>query len=243
MLNNFDCIVNIEYTAHLETFLDKIAEGKGNWVTVLRNFYDEFNPKVEKLMSEAKVKKEKIGSSTDKLLGTSNGKEVYCGSGKYGPYVKIMESGKARYAPLKNIKLDDVTLEDAIKLLEYPQTLGKIGQTIVTLCKGPYGLYVKCNGKNYSIKDENDNVDLEYAKQLIESGDKYALKSFKVKDKTINVKKGESNYYLQIVSGTKKQNIPIPNNIDAVNINIEQVLEIVGKKNGTEKKVKKELIV
>jgi DNA topoisomerase-1 len=243
MMKNFTNIMDIDYTATLESYLDKIADGKANWVTILRNFYDQFHPIVEKMMSEAKVKKEKIGSSSDRLLGTHNGSEVYCGSGKYGPYVKLCIKDKPRYAPLKDIKLDDVTLEDAIKLLEYPITLGKIGPSIVTLCKGPYGLYIKCGGKNYSIKDESDDIDLDYAKQLIESGDKYALKSFKVKDKVINVKKGDSNYYLQIVSGSKKQNIPIPNKIEAENITLEQVLEIISSKNGTVKKVKKEITV
>jgi DNA topoisomerase-1 len=243
MMKNFTNIMDIDYTATLESYLDKIAEGKANWVTILRNFYDQFHPIVEKMMSEAKVKKEKIGSSSDRLLGTHNGNEVYCGSGKYGPYVKLCVKDKPRYAPLKDIKLDDVTLENAIKLLEYPITLGKIGPSIVTLCKGPYGLYIKCSGKNYSIKDESDDIDLDYAKQIIESGDKYALKSFKVKDKVINVKKGESNYYLQIVSGSKKQNIPIPNKIEAENITLEQVLEIISVKNGTTKKVKKEITV
>jgi DNA topoisomerase-1 len=236
MMKHFDTIMDIDFTANLEGFLDKIAEGKANWVTVLRNFYDMFHPIVDKLNSEAKVKKQAIGSSTDKLLGENkDGNEVYAGLGKYGAYVKVIEDKKPRYSPLKEISLDDVTLNDAIALLEYPQTLGKIGNMIVTLNKGPYGLYIKCSGKNYSIK-EGDEITLEMARELIESGgDKYALKTFKVKDKVINVKKGDSNYYLQIVSGAKKQNIPIPPKINAENITIDEVLKIIADKNGSKK--------
>ena len=147
----------------------------------------------------------------------------------------MIEDKKPRYSPLKEISLDDVTLDDAIALLEYPQTLGKIGNAIVTLNKGPYGLYIKCSGKNYSIK-EGDEITLEMARELIESGgDKYALKTFKVKDKVINVKKGDSNYYLQIVSGAKKQNIPIPPKVNAENITIDDVLKIIADKNGSKK--------
>ena len=92
MIKYFEPIMGIDFTATFETHLDKIAEGKANWVTVLRNFYDLFNPIVQKLNSEAKDKKEKIGSSSDKLLGENqNGLQVYTGSGKYGPYVKIQD--------------------------------------------------------------------------------------------------------------------------------------------------------
>jgi topoisomerase IA-like protein len=154
----------------------------------------------------------------------------------------VIEDKKPRYAPLKDISLDDVTIKDAVILLEYPQTLGKIGNAIVTLNKGPYGLYIKCNGKNYSIK-EGEEVTLEMARELIESGgDKYAIKTFKVKDRIINVKKGDTNYYLQIVSGAKKQNIPIPPKVNAENITIDEVLKIIGNKNGS-KKMSKNILV
>jgi DNA topoisomerase-1 len=243
MMKYFEPIMDIEFTANFETYLDKIAEGKANWVTVLRNFYDMFNPIVEKLNSEAKDKKQKIGSSTDKLLGTtSSGLEVYAGSAKYGPYVKIQDENysgtkdKWKYAPLKEIKLDDVTLDDAIELLEFPRTLGKVGNAIVTLNKGQYGLYLKCAGKNISIKDTNiepNDIDINYAKELIEAGDPYALKSFKVKDKILNIKSGEHGPYVQIVSGTKKQNISIPSKYKIEDITIEQVLQVIATKNGT----------
>jgi serine/threonine protein kinase len=47
MMKNFAPIMDIEFTANFETYLDKIAIGKANWVTVLRIFYDMFNPIVE----------------------------------------------------------------------------------------------------------------------------------------------------------------------------------------------------
>ena len=73
------------------------------------------------------------------------------------------------------------------------------------------------------------------AKQIIETGggDKYAIKSFTVKDKTINVKKGEFGPYLQIVSGTTKSNIPLPKSYTAEELTLEDVLTIIADKNGT----------
>lgn len=238
MMKYFEPIMDIEFTAKFETFLDKIAEGQANWITVLKTFYDLFHPIVEKLNIEAKDKKQKIGSSNDILLGINNtGLEVYTGSGKYGPYVKIQDEGKWKYAPLKDIKVEDITLEYALQLLEYPKTLGKIGNAIVSLNKGEYGLYFKYNGKNISIKDKNmspDNITIDYAKQIIEAGDPYALKTFKVKNKIINIKKGEYGPYLHIV-GNKKQFISIPSTYNIDKLNIDDVLKIIAEKNGTKK--------
>lgn len=242
MMKYFEPIMDIEFTATFETQLDKIAEGKANWVTVLKNFYDLFNPIVEKLNDQAKDIVKKIGSSTDKLLGTNDsGFKIYAGSGKYGPYVKIQDEeheGKWKYAPLKNISLDIVTLEDVIGLFEYPRTLGKVGNANVTLNKGQYGLYLKCAGKNISIKDkdiESTDITIEYAKELIEAGDPYALKTFKVKDKVLNIKNGDYGPYIQIVSGSKKQFVSIPLSYTIENMNIDDVLKIIANKNGTNK--------
>jgi DNA topoisomerase-1 len=241
LTKHFDPIMDIEFTANFETYLDKIAEGKANWVTVLRTFYDMFNPIVEKLNSEAKNIKQSGGNVADRLLGTDeSGCEVYAGTGKYGPYVKIEASdnndkSKYRFAKLKEISVDKVTLDYALVLLEWPKTLGKIGNAIVTLNDGQFGLYIKCAGKNYSIKEALDpeDIDLDYAKELVQAGDPYSLKSFKVKDKVINLKSGEFGHYLQIVSGTKKQNIPVPKKYNIESLSLEQVLEIIASKNGT----------
>jgi DNA topoisomerase-1 len=239
MMKNFDPIMDIEFTAKFEEYLDKIAEGNANWITILRTFYDLFHPMVEKLNKNAKEIKQE--QATDKLLGTnSSGQEIYIGSGKYGPYVKIKdEKDKWKYAPIKEKTIEEMSIEDAITLLEYPKTLGKIGKSIVTLNKGPYGLYLKHNGQNISIKNkdiEANDIDISYAKELIESGDPYALKTFKIKDKILNIKNGEYGPYIQMVSGNKKQFISIPKKYNLETLNIDDVLKIIADKNGTFKK-------
>jgi DNA topoisomerase-1 len=243
MLKYFEQIMGIDFTATFETHLDKIAEGKANWVTVLRNFYDLFNPIVQKLNSEAKDKKEKIGSSSDKLLGENqNGLQVYTGVGKYGPYVKIQDdedNKKWKYAPLKDKDINEVSLEEALEILEYPKNLGKFGKSNITLNKGQYGFYIKYGDKNIAIKNQDiepNDIDLDYAKQLIEAGDAYALKTFKVKDKILNIKNGDYGPYIHIVSGSnKKQFVSIPKQYSVDSITIDDVLKIIADKNGTSK--------
>jgi len=233
MNTNFESIMDIHFTANLEKNLDLIAEGKANWITILRNFYDMFNPIVEKLLSDASTKKKEL--SQDKLLGKSkDGLEIYSGSGKYGPYVKIQSSknsDKWRFASAP----PDITLEEAKKLLEFPIELGKIGMKKVILNKGPYGLYLKVGTSNISIKDKNidiADIDLEYAKSLVETSDKV----FKIKDKTIYVHtEGQYGPYIQIKGGTKSQNIPVPKKYDVNEITLDDVLQIIANKNGISK--------
>ena len=43
----FSSIINVKYTAEMETILDKIAEGKAVWYEELRKFYDVFAPLIE----------------------------------------------------------------------------------------------------------------------------------------------------------------------------------------------------
>jgi len=100
------------------------------------------------------------------------------------------------------------------------------------LCKGKYGLYVKCGGKNYSVdkKLKEDEIDIEYVNKLLNKsdGDPYALKSFKYADKTINIKKGPYGLYAQMI-GKKKKNISLPNNLDIEKLTIEELICYIAK--------------
>ena len=224
MMTHFSCIMDIKFTSNFETLLDKIAINKANWITVLRNYYDMFNPIVDKLLLTHK--KEEIVKDKDILISDN----VYKGTGKYGPYVKIIENDKPRYAHVESI--ENITLEEALEELQYPKTLGKINNGNVILQKGQYGLYLKHLERNYPVS--NPNITLEEAKIIIESGDSNAINTFKIKDKIVNIKSGEFGPYLQIVSGKKKQNISIPKSYDINKLNISDVLTIIALKNNQE---------
>ena len=233
LIKNFGPIMEIDYTAKFEKFLDKIAQGKAKWATVLDNYYKMFSPMVVKLMEDAKHLTNL--NQTDTLVGKhpDSGLEIYSGNGKYGPYVKILKNDKWKYVAVKD--KGKMTLEKAVKLLEFPICLGKIGKDKVYLHQGKFGYYLKKGKDNMFIKDKKidlNDIDLDYAKKLYESGDPYSLKSFNVKGKKINLKKGPYGLYLQIVSKKNKTNISI-NNLTEDDIDLEKVLEILAKKYGT----------
>jgi DNA topoisomerase-1 len=244
LVKNFLPVMEIKFTADFEDYLDKIAEGKAKWYNVLQQFYELFNPICIKLGKE--VKENPTIGNGDKLLGIDDatGLEIYYGSGQYGPYVKRLESKdlqKWKYASVKTDNPEEIELEDALLLLKYPMDLGTFNKKIVYLSKGPFGLYIKYGDKNIPFNETTDEVTLESIKPLLEASakgaaDKFALKTFTVKNKVINVKNGQYGPFLQIVSGKTKSNIPIPKDYDFEEIKLEDVLEIIAEKNGTQKK-------
>ncbi len=79
----FSDIVNVEYTANMETELDEIADDKKDNIEVLRNFYDAFAPLVEQAFKEMEKKEpEKTGE-----VCPDCGSDLVVRSGRYGEFV------------------------------------------------------------------------------------------------------------------------------------------------------------
>ena len=90
LLENFKDVMEIDFTAKFEKYLDKIAAGKAKWFNILDTYFKMFNPMVVKLTEDSKHITNL--NSTDKLLGVHPelNLEIFAGVGKYGPYVKIL---------------------------------------------------------------------------------------------------------------------------------------------------------
>jgi DNA topoisomerase-1 len=113
----------------------------------------------------------------DTHLGTdpASGREVVAKAGRFGPYVTELlpedapASAKPRTASLlKSMALDTVTLDDALKLLSLPRTLGELDGEQVTVQNGRYGPYVKRGSDSRSLESENQlfTLTLAEAKEL-----------------------------------------------------------------------------
>ena len=233
LVENFDPIMKIDFTSNFEKYLDKVAGGEAKWFNVLDKFYGLFSPIVKEI--EQKIRDEPTGNTDIQLGVDEEGREIFKGSSKFGPYVKVHDGEKWKFAP--NKMGDKIKIADAIALLKFPINLGKIGKADLLLNKGQYGYYLKCGTKKISVKDTTkteDNIDFAYAKTLLDSGDAFALKSFKLKEKTLNIKKGPYGFYIQIVSDDKKKktrNVGIPQEASEEVVNgltLENVLAIIG---------------
>ena len=78
-------------------------------------------------------------------------------------------SAKPRTASLlKSMDLDSVTLDDALRLLTLPRTLGEIDGEPVTVQNGRYGPYVKKGTDSRSLESEDQlfTLTLDEAKEL-----------------------------------------------------------------------------
>jgi len=115
--------------------------------------------------------------SGDKILGTdpATGRTVVAKAGRFGPYVTEQlgddapASAKPRTASLlKSMDLDSVTLDDALRLLTLPRTLGEIDGEPVTVQNGRYGPYVKKGTDSRSLENEEQmfTVTLDQAREL-----------------------------------------------------------------------------
>jgi DNA topoisomerase I len=223
LVNNFNPIMEIDFTVKLEKLLDKVANGKIKWYNVLDEYYQKFNPMVIKLQGE--LNHIKNLTNNDILVGKhpESNFEIYSSIGKYGLCVKILENDKWRYAPVKDIEQNEITLDIALSLLEYPKYIGKIGKDKVTINKGRYGFYYKKGTEKASIKDKSKMNDMEYAKLLFNNEDPYSLREFIINGKKIKLKKGPYGYYLQLLKDKKNKNIPIGQTIDEDKVNIEYI--------------------
>jgi len=114
--------------------------------------------------------------SGDKPLGSDpdSGNQLVAKAGRFGPYVtEVLPEGtkdKPRTASLlKSMNLDTVTLDDAVKLLSLPRTLGEVNGEPVTVQNGRYGPYVKQGAESRSLASEEDmfTVTLDEAKALL----------------------------------------------------------------------------
>jgi DNA topoisomerase-1 len=84
ILEFFPEIINVEFTADLETNLDNVEDGKVNWVHIIDGFYHEFAKRLERAeqeMQEIEIKDEPAGEDCELC-----GHEMVFKMGRYGKF-------------------------------------------------------------------------------------------------------------------------------------------------------------
>ena len=97
LVENFSDVVNVEFTADVETRFDKIAEGNEKWKNVIREFYGPFMKEVEKVEKELEHV-QLVDEESDVVCELCGRKMVY----KYGRYGKFLAC--PGYPECKNVK-------------------------------------------------------------------------------------------------------------------------------------------
>ena len=85
MKKAFPSIVDVNFTANLESLLDKVEEGVVNWKTVVENFYPDLEEAVQKAQQE--LESIKIEDEVTDVICDLCGKNMVV---KYGPHGKFL---------------------------------------------------------------------------------------------------------------------------------------------------------
>ena len=85
MKNNFSDIVDVEFTAGMETSLDEVEEGKRNWVSILRDFYPDFEKSLDAAVKN--VEKIKIKDEESDVVCEKCGRKMVYKLSKFGKFL------------------------------------------------------------------------------------------------------------------------------------------------------------
>ena len=223
----FDDIMDYNFTASVEKEFDEIADGLKAWNLMIGEFYTPFHKKVvETLESGEKAKGEK-------LLGKdpNSGQNIYVKLGRYGAIAQIGETDspdKPKFAGLrKGQTLENITLEEAIKLFDFPRLLGQFEDSDVTVAIGRFGPYVLHQSKFCSLKSTDDpaTITIERAIELIEAkrteNANRTIKTFAERPDVL-VLNGRFGPYIAI----GKNNVKIPKGTDPATLTLEDCLKL-----------------
>lgn len=85
LIENFQDVINVEFTAEMEEQFDKIAEGEENWKKVIKDFYGPFQKTVEKV--EKELEHVKLEYEVSDVPCEKCGRMMVIKYGRYGKFL------------------------------------------------------------------------------------------------------------------------------------------------------------
>lgn len=231
LMQYFPGIMDYNFTAKVEQKFDEIAEGTEHWTDMMKNFYKDFEPEVEKTLnarSEHKAGEREIG------IDPKSGKPVFVKIGRFGPVVQIGsadDAEKPQFAQLpSDMSMETLTMEEAMELFKLPRTVGEYEGKTITIGAGRFGPYIFHNKKYVSLPKGADPLTftLEDSIKLIEDKRK--------EEKERHLKKFEEDAKLEVLNGRygpyiayDGKNFRLPKNLHerAAELTYEECMEII----------------
>ena len=241
LLQYFESIIDYNFTANVEKEFDQIEEGQREWNAMIRDFYKGFhNQIISTTENSGKF-------SGEKMLGIdpATGKKVYVKVGRFGPVAQIGDTEsdeKPRFAGLKkDMSIESVTLEEVLKLFDFPRILGEYEGKEIVVAVGRFGPYIRHDNKFYSLAKTDNPALVEYdrAVEIINEKRQKDLDNIILtfdQDPDMQVLNGRFGPYIAY----KKTNYKIPKGTEPSTLTYEQCLAIVeDPKNAPKKKAVK----
>ena len=225
LVENFPRIMDYDFTANVEQDFDSIAEGKQVWNEVISSFYGDFHQKVDATMHDGQY------THVERVLGVdpADGRQVVARFGQFGAYVQKGDGDDRQSASLaKGQLIETLTLEEALKLLEFPRRVGNYEGVDIQVLKGRFGPYLKYGDKNISLPRGADplRISPEECIQLVKDAVSGAsatpvLKEFEAAG--ISVLNGRYGPYIKYDG----RNFRIPRGTDAAALTEEDCRRII----------------
>jgi len=234
---NFQNIMDFNFTASVEEEFDEIAEGKKDWPIMIEQFYKPFHNRVDTATQTTER------SKGEKILGEDpqTGKPVSVKIGRFGPIAQIGEASdeeKPRFASLlKRQSLETITLEEALELFRLPRNLGPFEDEDLIIGVGKYGPYVRHKSKFYSLSATDDPYIIERERAIeiiIEKRAQLENRNIKQFDEEpgLLVLNGRYGPYISF----NKKNYRIPKSRKPEELTLEECREIISKADSRTKK-------
>ena len=227
--DNFEQIMDYQFTATIENQFDNIAKGGLEWKKMLSDFYTPFHNGVEDTTENAER------ATGERHLGEhpENGRKVIVRIGKFGPMVQIgdeKEDGeKPKFASLlESQSINSISLDEALDLFKLPRILGDYEGKEVKVNIGRFGPYVQVERTFASIPKDVDpmEISLEEAISLhiekIKQSEANKIKSFP-ENPELFVLNGKYGPYIKL----GKKNYKIPKDKVAENLDLSECMEII----------------
>ena len=240
LIDNFDQIMDYNFTADVEKEFDAIADGKKVWNDMIDKFYKPFHQRVDDAIKNAER------SKGERILGEDpkTGKQVSVKIGRFGPLAQLGEASteddaeKPQFSSLRaGQHIESITLEEALELFKLPRELGNFEGKKVTVGIGRFGPYIRHDNKFVSLGKDDDphSVDMKRAIELIqvkrEKDEKAVLKTFD-EDANLQILNGRWGPYIKF----NKKNFKIPRSSKADHLTYEDCMKIVNEAPATKSK-------
>jgi len=223
-------LVDFEFTARLENYLDEIANGEKETLNCIKDTYEPFRANLENKLETVDISE--LRELKDLGIHPDTGRPVTVRLTKYGPTIQMgtrEDEEKPKWAALtpelkKNI--DSITMEHALELFELPKKIGEFESKDIRINIGPYGPYVNCDKTNVSVKDKNifEIDEKEAIELIIEKREIDANKEINIFEES-GVKVLNGPYGPYVTDG--KKNVRVPKDTDPKSLSEEVCLEML----------------
>ncbi len=230
LIENFQNVLDFNFTADVEREFDEIADGKVSWNKMIENFYSDFHKSVEHTLENSER------ATGERLLGEdpATGKPVYARIGRFGPMIQIGhvdDEEKPKFTSLRPpLSISSITFEEALELFKLPRLLGEYEGKNLYAAIGRFGPYLRLGSMFVSIKEANgdDPYTITYErgaeliKEKIEADKKALLKTFE-EDAELRIIEGRYGPYIK----HEKSNYKIPKGTDPLSLTFEDCMALI----------------